>query len=526
MPEYLVFGPPGTGKTHYLTGQIKRAAEKHGPESLLIGSLTRTAAREIAGRAIGEAGVERAQVGTLHAICYRLAGQPPLADTKEGRSAWNDWLPSQHGSFKLSESGSALIDAEETSQGATLGDELKSSMDLYRARRELDRSRWRMDVQEFADLWDQFRAEAEYWDFTELIEDAVDGRLRPPDGATIGFFDEVQDFSRLEHDLLRTWAKYLDTVISVGDEDQAIYAWRGACPEAMIHHGLPKDNVRILKQSHRLREKVLKFSQEWIKHELRGERMEKDFMPREAGGSVQFSSGGRVDPGTLVDEIESCDGSAMVLASCSYMLQPVTAELRTRGIPFHNPYRPEAGAWNPMRGGAARLEAFLREEQTWETAWQWRERLDARRTGLVRSAKSIAKAQARGQDSRRWRVPPSELAGLFKTGLPELSVGWLRERLLQRGQKLLSYAFEVFDRHGAEALRRRPRVSLGTIHSVKGGQADHVFLLPDLSPGAIDDRAGTARVMYVGITRARESVTIATGMREARSASLKDVYIY
>jgi superfamily I DNA/RNA helicase len=59
---------------------------------------------------------------------------------------------------------------------------------------------------------------------------------------------------------------------------------------------------------------------------------------------------------------------------------------------------------------------------------------------------------------------------------------------------------------------------VGTIHSVKGGQADVVYLFPDLS------RAGDAqyrqcgpprdsviRTFYVGVTRARETLYICSG---------------
>ena len=55
----------------------------------------------------------------------------------------------------------------------------------------------------------------------------------------------------------------------------------------------------------------------------------------------------------------------MVLASCSYMLQPVIAVLRKWGIPFHNPYRPSHGYWNPLRLGskdsaASRTRALIK----------------------------------------------------------------------------------------------------------------------------------------------------------------------
>jgi superfamily I DNA/RNA helicase len=58
-------------------------------------------------------------------------------------------------------------------------------------------------------------------------------------------------------------------------------------------------------------------------------------------------------------------------------------------------------------------------------------------------------------------------------------------------------------------------VVIGTIHSVKGGQADVVYLVPDLSgrgasewaqPGARQD--GIRRCLYVGMTRARRELAV------------------
>ena len=68
-----------------------------------------------------------------------------------------------------------------------------------------------------------------------------------------------------------------------------------------------------------------------------------------------------------------------------------------------------------------------------------------------------------------------------------------------------------------------PKVVVGTIHSVKGGQADVVYLFPGSQPGrrrAVRARWRGARfrdpaVFYVGLTRARETLYICqreTGM--------------
>jgi len=62
----------------------------------------------------------------------------------------------------------------------------------------------------------------------------------------------------------------------------------------------------------------------------------------------------------------------------------------------------------------------------------------------------------------------------------------------------------------------QPKVVVGTIHSVKGGQADCVYLFPDVSQAgdaqysrAGDPHDSVIRLFYVGATRARETLFIA-----------------
>jgi superfamily I DNA/RNA helicase len=85
--EYRVFGPPGTGKTHYRTRQIARAVETTLPRKIAVVSFTKAAAEEIASRVDvcnpgcnpdGETGVK---VGTLHSFCYHALEAGEIADT-------------------------------------------------------------------------------------------------------------------------------------------------------------------------------------------------------------------------------------------------------------------------------------------------------------------------------------------------------------------------------------------------------------------------------------------------------------
>jgi superfamily I DNA/RNA helicase len=59
-------------------------------------------------------------------------------------------------------------------------------------------------------------------------------------------------------------------------------------------------------------------------------------------------------------------------------------------------------------------------------------------------------------------------------------------------------------------LSQPPKIRLSTIHGAKGGEADHVALLMDLSPKFAKEYASNAdnvhRLFYVGVTRAKQSL--------------------
>jgi len=84
--ERRVFGPPGTGKTTFLSKEINRAASQFGPDAVFVSSFTRAAAAELVGRDLP---IDRDNIGTLHSHCYKLLGEPQIADTPEGIALWN-----------------------------------------------------------------------------------------------------------------------------------------------------------------------------------------------------------------------------------------------------------------------------------------------------------------------------------------------------------------------------------------------------------------------------------------------------
>jgi superfamily I DNA/RNA helicase len=101
------------------------------------------------------------------------------------------------------------------------------------------------------------------------------------------------------------------------------------------------------------------------------------------------------------------------------------------------------------------------------------------------------------------------LGASWEGGYQEL-LRWWQERLTADLKKRAEFPALVANKRGPHALAEQPGVIVGTIHSVKGGQADVVYLFPDLSQaGDAQYRRDGApcdsviRQFYVGVTRAR-----------------------
>ena len=96
----------------------------------------------------------------------------------------------------------------------------------------------------------------------------------------------------------------------------------------------------------------------------------------------------------------------------------------------------------------------------------------------------------------------------IKHGL--MTKGVWYEALNQAPAKSVNYIRKM--RKNGEALNKSPRILLSTIHGVKGGEADNVVLLTDLSlntqKGYDRNPDDENRLFYVGATRAKNHLHI------------------
>lgn len=519
--EIRIFGPPGTGKTTTLTTLIHEECQRNGPEGVLVASFTKAAAREIAGRDLP---IPQEQVGTLHALCFRLLGNPTILDKSPLLHDWNRAYPDY--AFTSGKEPSLDNPYEESHSAAVA---VYQDYQRYRARM-LPREAWDAFTLVFAECWEAFKDNTNSVDFTDLIAQCLADAVEPVD-ATVGFFDEVQDFSPLELALVRKWGAGMARCYLAGDDDQCIYHFKGSTPHSFLSPEIPQAQKILLSQSYRLPRAVHSFAMTWV--DTISPREPKAYAPRDADGEVKNCSGDFRNPEEWFRHLRrslEAFHSVMVLASCSYMLDPLIDLLREEGVPFHNPFRLRDGRWNPLRHSKSqttasdRITAFLKASDflagnltdgyTWGNLWSWAEAVGSK--AWVRGAKAEIKRSAK--EAATGTIEPVQLLDFIDTdealqAIAEGDLEWLEASATAEAKRRLRFALHVAKRQGMECLFHPPKLIVGTIHSVKGGQADCVYLIPDLSRSADEEWAergeghmSIRRVFYVGITRAKETL--------------------
>lgn len=524
-PIFAIVGPPGTGKTTTLAQKAGEAVERFGPTSVLIASLTKAAAAEAASRIA----IPENRVGTLHSHAYRALGGPTIAETKI--SSWNQQYPQ----WRITRASKDTDVPPDPYPEDSKGDQVFSLYTLLRARL-VSRNAWPDHVERFAAQWEGFKDDAGLLDFEDLIERARLDTEFAPGYPRVIYGDEAQDWSRSELELCLHWAKHTDGLVLLGDWHQALYVWRGADPHALRTLDVPTHRRNVLKQSYRVPRVVQQAAVCWLQRLSDYEEVE--YNPRPAEGVLRRLMGTYRKPEIIIaDDIERISEqegrSVMVLGACAYHLDPLIQVLRQRGLPFQNVYRRKNGRWNPL-GNLKRVKEFLRPDTvywgekarvwTWKEVHTWFQCIDSGH--LQRGAKEHIKRMAENEHSRQMRVGATveraleSIAVHFKTDpgltIDAKGIAKLESMSLKRFRRSFEFPARIARMRGTDVLKRKPRITIGTIHSVKGGQADVVYLFPDLSRRGYDgwrwsggeSRDAVVRLFYVGMTRAREELVL------------------
>jgi DNA helicase-2/ATP-dependent DNA helicase PcrA len=476
-------------------------------------------------------------VGTLHSIIYNALGSPDIAEVHA--KEWNEANPG----LEIGGVSANILDeggAESGGSRASRGELYLNALNIHRNRMTYNPSFMQPSVMHFKKRWDAWKKENNLMDFTDLIEYAYNDMPYAPNNPSVLFVDEAQDFTKLQLSVIRRWGLDTEWIVLVGDDDQTIYGFTGAQHNAFLQPPVDKRYKTVLKHSYRVPAAILERSQQLIKRV--DEREPKTYYPRTdikgqpvEGEVIDTYVNYKMSDDLLVEAMKYLNAGKkiMFLGSCSYHTDPIKKLLRERGFPFHNPYRRRRGDWNPLgsagRGKVSAKDLLLNflDMGTDEPYWSipkfvsWAQFLRVGEMGLIRVKgnkaikylKEAIENNESGLHSCRHVFDKIISPQAIQPALNR-DIEWLMKNVHTKKEEALRYPARVVNIRGKEALLEEPKIIIGTIHSVKGGETDVVFLFPDVSYQAdieMQSKAGmdaACRLFYVGMTRARESLIL------------------
>ena len=574
-----LFGGPGSGKTTALLDEVEEILEGDDVEvkDILVVSYTRAAAAEIRERLAERLDENprslRGNVSTMHAKAYELLGlsRSDVVGESEKEEFCEDYGIPFEDEYA---SGS-----RRTARSTTLGNKvIATSQWLQRTGRDVADwydvpFRWndeevrlppevddnaqvgnkytptwpssdeRYDIPEAIRAWRSYKGENELVGFADMLERVKQRSLVPNVDYLV--IDEFQDITSLQYEVYKEWRPHMEEVLIAGDDDQVVYAWQGADPDLLLETHVT-DNV-VLPNSYRLPSEVLEVVQQEIGHIEN--RQEKNLKPRKKGGSVEA-----VESPSMLDLVrnvrgtiqESEDETVMVLFRARYQLFEFVDEFIDEGIPFK--------ALTDQRMWTDRLQQYVDAVEAL-TAQEDIDGLQARRLMdmLQDSAfgtndrsdlrEAIDEAQGENTDLTDLTFSPSFIKD-FVPFVPGPSAAGDMLRKVTRYQRKSVDAYFSGDYRGMDP----DRVRVGTIHSAKGREADHVFVSTDLTEKVVEQMAAAAadegvefdsktspvpvltdnerRVFYVGMSRARERLVILQNLIDGAPTLPIDVLLY
>ena len=479
----IVLGPPGTGKTTTLLNKVDDYLKQTDPDKIGYFAFTQKAAHEARDRAIKKFNLTEDDLPyfrTLHSLAFRKLGlkkdnvMQPRHYKDLGKKlgfpvTYADYQEDQGGIFT---SDSEYLRIIQLAQLRNITPE--QQFDLAEHTQDLERDQLRIIHNELR----RYKKEYNLIDFNDMILDFTKSDVSPK--FDVVFIDEAQDLSLMQWDMARSiWNKTKDSFIA-GDDDQAIFRWAGADVDSFI---ALQGQYLPLTQSYRIPAKVHGLAMGII-NKIKN-RIDKTWQPKVNQGTLQRHFD--------IDSINMSAGEWLILSRTRHMLNDIEESLYRQGLYYKNRYKRND------------------EQDLHECAIAWESCLKGQPISY-KQVESISKYMS----DKHWQK--KKIKGMTKGsfynidqlindyGL-QIKITWY-EAFDNAGQTRVNYLRKM--RKNGEKLNEKPRIELSTIHAAKGGEAENVVLLTDLTENTMksyernpDDEN---RLFYVGATRTKENL--------------------
>ncbi|ELY94057.1 UvrD-helicase domain-containing protein [Natrialba taiwanensis] len=581
-----LFGGPGSGKTTALLDHVEEILEQDGVtfRDILVVSYTRAAAQEVRERLADRLGESpralQGNVCTMHAKAYDLLDLS--RSDVIGESDKEEFCEDFGLEFEDEYSGAG----RRTARSTTIGNKvIATSQWLQRTRRDV--SDWydvpfqwddeevrlppeidpnaqegnkytptwpsdddRIDVPEAIRAWRSYKGEQGKIGFADMLERVRQRSLLPSVDYLV--IDEFQDITTLQYDVYDEWKSHMEQVLIAGDDDQVVYSWQGADPALLLEESV--DDDVILPNSYRLPSNVLNAVNQEIRHI--DHRQDKDLKPRKEGGAVEARrNASMLDVVRMVRRTLAADaGTIMILFRARYQMFQFIDEFITEGVPFTS--------LTDQRMWTDRLTQYVRAVEAID-AGDDVTGLQARRLADMLQESAFGtnerdelfdtideRQEETGIDDLQELMIPAKVIEDHAPFMPgPSSAGDMLRKVTNFQKKSIRSYFGIGEYTGMDT----DRVRVGTIHSAKGREADHVIVGTDLTEKVVEQMVATVddptdvpgceeftkttspvpvltdnerRVFYVGMSRARERLVILENLVDGAPTLPIDVLLH
>jgi DNA helicase-2/ATP-dependent DNA helicase PcrA len=488
-----IFGPPGTGKTHTLLSIVeKHLDEGYRPEEIGYFAYTKKAANEAIDRATSKFEYEEKDFEwfrTLHSMAFKQLNLTTKSVMKD-----RDYKVLGK-TLQIKEFLNANNQIEDNGQSMQKNPFMRI-IELARNNMVNIDTQWRRsqghveggfeELERIFETYIKYKQEHELYDFNDMLLELVNEGVVP--SLPVIIIDEAQDLSMLQWYAVILLAKSTKHIYIAGDDDQAIFKWAGAIPEMLMR---TPGNKKVLNQSFRIPKRVYDVA-ESVANKIKV-RVKKEWSPTSKTGDVSHYSSIEYVPFNK-------DGEYYVLARTKYVLQKVEEYFKREGIIYNRFNKNKSisekvcyaiNCWNKLvngdtisLGGAKNMYKYIpgdgpikRGFKTWDKALE---------DDIVVSYNDLV-------NNHGLRVPKDLAWNDVLTLINEDIILYIR-KCERRGQDINAI----------------PKIKILTIHGSKGGEADNVVLLSELSrkshTSLLKNGDDERRVFYTGITRTKRNL--------------------
>lgn len=265
----LVFAGAGSGKTRVLTMRVSNLISSYGisPYEILAVTFTNKAAREMKERIdslLGAGITKNMWVGTFHSICARLLRMYGTEiDIQPNFVIYDDGDQTALVNRIMKDLN---IDPKKYAPRAILSAISKAKEQMQMPADVQRNDPWTQTVGKVYDNYQHELAQCRALDFDDLLVYAL--KLIQKNGMATSILqqrfrhvlvDEFQDVNKVQYNIVKLIASKHGNLCAVGDDDQAIYSWRGADVDIILSFEKDFKNSKVvrLEKNYRSTQRIL-----------------------------------------------------------------------------------------------------------------------------------------------------------------------------------------------------------------------------------------------------------------------------